>query len=191
MATIRPSLKPISGNNQKIRKETFSRQAVHEQVKSTSHTIASDTLLDDIDHPFIIPIELYLSVREPTTSLHSLDLKSYPSTIKTMLYTTTFFEPARAEILALIQSSLGDSTVLNTRFDWAYVEGTEGMPTVSIDVPQGTVTDWADLESRIRGLLARAASKLGIVVDVQFQVKSAANMDALTNGYQTVNMGMD
>lgn len=47
------------------------------------------------------------------------------------------------------------------------------MPTVYIDVPPETVTDWAELESGIRGVLARNASPLGIVVDVQFRVKGA------------------
>ncbi|EED21159.1 hypothetical protein TSTA_083910 [Talaromyces stipitatus ATCC 10500] len=155
MAPIRHPLQDIQGNNQALAKKSCSKDAACEEDESE---------LFEIDHPFIIPIEMYLSVQ------------SYPYDIKTTFYITTFFEPSLPAILELIQSSLGDPTALDAYFDWAYVGGIEVMPTVFIDVPPGTVTDWADLESRIRELLARGASKLGIVVNVQFQLKDVEDI---------------
>ncbi|QGA14943.1 hypothetical protein EYB26_002599 [Talaromyces marneffei] len=172
MSLSRPPLKPIPGNNQIVANKTASaKEDVRRFFKESYNVVISD-MLSEIEHPFIIPIELYLSAREPTVSLKGLDLMSHDTyDIKTTFYTATFLDPVRAEIAALIECLLGDTTVLDASFDWAYVGGIEVMPTVFIEVPEGTVTDWAELESGIRGLLARGASKLGIVVDVQFRVK--------------------
>jgi hypothetical protein len=176
-------LRPIPGNNQKIRKTKSFEERVDQFFKESRDTIVSE-LLTKTEYPFIIPIELYLSAREPTDSLKGLDLMRHdPYDIKTTCYAATFFDPVRAEIAALIQSSLGDTAVLNTSFDWAYVGATEVMPTVFIEVPPDTVTDWAGLESGIRGVLARGASPMGVVVDVQFRVKDGSEID-----YQAVTL---
>ncbi|GAM42580.1 hypothetical protein EIK77_003408 [Talaromyces pinophilus] len=173
MTPPRPPLRPIPGNNQRIHKTKSFEERVDQFFKESYNALVSN-LLNDIEHPFIIPIELYLSARQPTYPLKGLDyLRHDPYDIKITFYTATFFDPVRAHIAALIEDSLANTAVLDVSFDWAFVGGIEVMPTVYIDVPPETVTDWAELESGIRGVLARNASPLGIVVDVQFRVKGA------------------
>jgi hypothetical protein len=174
MTPPRPPLRPIPGNNQKIHKTKSFEERIDQFFKLSLNSVVSD-LLSEIDYPFVIPIELYLSVREPTVSLDGFDMKYQPYDSDKTFYSIAFFEPARPEIMALIESSLAEgATALDASFDWAYVGGVQIVPTVYIDVPLGTVNDWADLESRIRALMARMmASKRGIVVDVQFRVKGA------------------
>lgn len=187
MTPRRPPLTQIPGNNQKMQKTQSFEERVKQFFSSSYNSLVSD-LLTEIDHPFIIPIELYLSAREPTVSLQEIDyIRHDPYDIKINFYTATFFDPVRAQIATLIQSSLGDTTVLNVSFDWAYVGGIEVMPTVYIEVPPETVTDWADLESGIRGVLARVASPLGIVVDVQFRVNGVAG-SVLESNYQAMSV---
>lgn len=126
-------------------------------------------MLSGVDHPFQVPIELYLSVREPAFAIPPPDEQIMHETRQALI--NGLFEPVRAEIVEVILASLG-TTVLNASFDWAYLGNAIIIPTVFIDIPPGTVTDWADLESRIRMLLAGVPSKLGIVIDVQFQIKT-------------------
>lgn len=175
MAPRRPPLLPIPGNNQKIQKTQSFEERLKQFFTSSYNTLVSDLLMD-LDHPFIIPIELYLSVRQPTVSLEGLDYSRHdPFDFKINFYIATFFDPASDDIAALLQASLGDTSSVSVSFEWAYVGAIEVMPTVYIEVPPETVTDWADLESGIRAVLARNASKMGIVVDVQFRVKSSQN----------------
>lgn len=176
MASRRPPLQPISGNKQKMQKTQSFEERVRQFFQTSYNTLVSD-LLTELDHPFIIPIELYLSAREPTVSLEGLDyIRHDPYDVKINFYIATFFDPVGEDIAALIQSSLADTSVVDVSFDWAFVGGMEVMPTVYIEVPPETVTDWADLESGIRGVLARNASRMGIVIDVQFRVKDARDV---------------
>lgn len=175
MAPRRPPLLAIPGNNQKIQKTQSFEERLRQFFTSSYNTLVSDLLMD-LDHPFIIPIELYLSAREQTVSLEGLDyFRHDPFDVKINFYISTFFDPVGDDIAALLQASLGDTSTVNVSFDWAYVSAMEVMPTVYIEVPPETVTDWADLESGIRAVLARNASRMGIVVDVQFRVKNPQN----------------
>lgn len=163
----------ILGNNHKIQKTRSFEERINHFFEFSYNILLSD-LLNEVDHPFIVPIELYLSVRKPTVPLMGLDyLRHDPYDVKINFYTATFFDPVRVDITALIQSSLANTTVLDVSFDWAEVGGSEVMPTVYIEVPPETTTDWAEIESGIRGMLARNASKLEVAVDVQFRVKDA------------------
>jgi hypothetical protein len=121
-------------------------------------------IISDLEHPFNVPIEMYLAFREPTVALPGAgDIESIDA------FMNGIFEPVREGISQLIHASLG-TTVLNASFNWACLLPMTIMPTVFIDIRQGTVADWADLEYRIREMLARVTSTLGLVIDVQFQI---------------------
>lgn len=87
-------------------------------------------------------------------------------------FVSRVFEPLDEEIQVLVATRLG-TAALCRKLEWAYSDRGMMMPTVFISVRAGTVADWAELESRIRGKLGKGTTKYGIVIDLQFQIANS------------------
>ncbi|OKL61315.1 hypothetical protein UA08_03358 [Talaromyces atroroseus] len=141
-------------------------QAISTKEKEKALRASISNIIADLECPFNVPIEMYLSVRELAVALPAFGEFAIDGPDNIM---KGIFEPVREDLSRLIYASLG-TTVLNASFAWAYLGQMILMPTVFIDIPPGTVADWADLESRVRKMLGRATSTLGFIIDVQFQI---------------------